>query len=232
MSIKNIWQFNDDIKLLKKKNGSIKILDLGCGFGNVFFHFLHEYGIKSYLGIDKRSYDIIKTKESDHNQYNIDFQKKFGHDLNDLLHYNDSSNKLYEYYRFIYDEIISKNIHLINSLLCEDDFNNHYSNKSYFKYGTDIEVFIESIENEKFDIIVMSKILHYKDIKDPKQLIKLAYSLLNENGFLYIQNNQISKPENKRKITSKEIELWTEELFYKLDFGEDGNYSHYLFRKR
>ncbi len=229
MSIKNIWEFNDDINSLKINNTNIKILDLGCGFGNIFFHFYHEYNISKYLGIEIQSLDKIQSEQSQH----YDYQGKLmtPNSLNDYLWKKPENERLYEYYKLVFQTIINER-KKESIILNKTSFERIYKNKDYFKFDTKIEDFIESIENDKFDIIVMSKILHYKDIKYPKELIKSAYNFLTNNGILYIQNNKTDKTSRKRKITSKEIESWTEDLFYRLDFGEDGNYSHYLFRKK
>lgn len=65
--IKNIWDFKDEIEALKEKNSELKVLDLGCGNGNTFYHFYHQFKITNYLGI--QCFEIIESLEKDQLSY-------------------------------------------------------------------------------------------------------------------------------------------------------------------
>lgn len=230
--------FKEDIECLKRENGEIKVLDLGCQFGNVFFHLYHEFDIKNYLGIEKESYKNIKSAPHQHSTYNgLLLKELFENDLYDFLikfKKEKSQERLYEYYKLVFDKIINKESTL-NDKLDKGSFEKIYTNNKHFLFNTKIEDCIIELTNEKFDIIVMSKILHYKVIGSPVKLINTAYEFLKTDGLLYIQNREIKNPDpNNGKIylDNQTLKKMVQNDFKIIRSNKVNNLSYFLLRKK
>lgn len=203
---KEIWDILKLSDFIKVPNLSkLRILDIGCGPGNVFFHFYVDFGTTNFTGIEQKSKADIEKDPCKFNTYGCN---KLSKCIEEYFDDNDSID-LFFYFIKLIDFKILKHIDKIDKAQFNAIF---LDNKIH--WNTEVEsstVFTNT--NEKFDLIILSKVLHYKTIKDPIGLIKNCLSHLDEGGLIFIKSRKIKKETNKlRKVNEVIFKNWISSL--------------------
>lgn len=200
---KEIWDILKSSDFINVPDLSkLRIFDIGCGPGNAFYHFYADFGTTHFTGIEKKSKAKIEEDLCAFNTYRC---KKLSKCLEEHFDDNDSID-IFFYYNKLLDFKILKYIDEID----EAQFNSIFIDKK-IQWNTEVEssnVFIK--KDEKFDLIILSKVMHYKTIKDPVTLIKNCLCLLEKGGLIYIKSRKIQKENNKHRMVDEAIfKNWT-----------------------
>lgn len=203
---KEIWNILKSSDFINVPDLSkLRILDIGSGPGNAFYHFYGDFGTTYFTGIEKKSKAKIEEDLCAFNTYGC---QKLSKCLEEHFHDNDSID-LFFYFNKLLDFNILKHIDKID----EVQFNTIFLDKK-IQWNTEAEssnVFIK--KDEKFDLILLSKVLHYKTIKNPVSLIKNCLSLLEEGGLIFVKSRKIEKETNMhRKVDETIFKNWINNL--------------------
>ena len=213
---KEIW---DLVKYTDFKNPStIKILDVGCGVGNAFFHFYvnPDFKTSDFIGIEMNCLHQIKGDRAAFNNY---------YDDDDLRDWRDKQRTIDPYLYF--QKLIELRFLKPDPKINEPKFKSLFMDK--ILWGTKIEKskFLEKT-NDKFDLIILSDVLHYKAIKNPRCVIKKCMNLLTKDGLIFVKS-PINNNLNKRRIVNKEIfEEWTKNLKEYREIENDNRFLYFL----
>ena len=152
--------------ILKDSSKRMKILDLGSGLVNKKMEeLLKKYRNSfNYTAVDmKTPYSIFSLETND----NIKSLEK--------VTTGDWITKINNSFRYFEDI----NVKAIN----ETEFNEMF----HFEFGKDAFEYCKENEfKEKYDIVIISNLLHFLDLKIAEELTRLCISMLNENGIIYI----------------------------------------------
>ncbi|MCK4345230.1 MAG: methyltransferase domain-containing protein [Bacteroidales bacterium] len=216
---KEIW---DIVKATDFKNVSntstIRILDIGCGPGNAFYHFYANFGTENFLGIEQRCLSQIKGIPSAFKSY----------DNKDISNWKDDQDENpidpYSYFQ----KLIEYKILNLNTELNENEFNSLFLKK--IRWNTKVEKSnIFKNTSRKFDLILLSKVLHYKGIKNPHCVIKKCINLLTKNGLIFIKSPKINKDTNKRrKVDEETFNEWIKDLNKYKEIEDDCEFLYFL----
>lgn len=218
---KEIWNIvkDTDFKNLSK----IKILDIGCGPGNAFFHFYVNFGTSDFIGIEMNCLHQIKKIDSAFNYY---YNNDLHFDLTNYYSENQNTIDLYFYFKKLAEYDILKLTTEIN----EDKFKSLFMDKILWGMKIEKSKFLEKTNN-KFDLIILSNVLHYKAIKNPRRVIKKCINLLTKDGLIFIKS-PINNNLNKRRIVNKEIfEEWIKNLKEYREIENDNGFFYFLGKK-
>lgn len=95
--------------------------------------------------------------------------------------------------------------------------------------------FLETI-NDKFDLIILSKALHYKDIDNPRCVILECRNLLTKDGLIFIKskrteinvNGELNPGSNRRIVDEKTFKKWTKNLKELRKITDDSGFLYFL----
>lgn len=229
---KEIWNI---VRATDFKNVSypskIRILDIGCGPGNAFFHFFVNFGTSNFTGIEMNCLSQIKVGLYEFKDYG---NKK----LCDCLyeHFIKNQDTIDPY--FYFQKLIEYKILNPNPKVNKNEFKSLFLDKIH--WGTKIEE-SKIFENtsSKFDLIILSKVLHYKDIDNPDFVIKNCMNLLTEDGLIFIKSrkteesnksNILNNPKKRelRKVNEKIFVKWTKNLKEFKEIEDDCEFLYFL----
>ncbi len=217
---KEIWNILMDTDF--KDASKIKILDIGCGPGDAFFHFYVNFGTSDFIGIELKSLNQIKGDLAAFKNYG-------GEDGEKLLYWLDENRSTIDPYLY-FQKLIDYDILKPDPKINEHKFKSLFMNK--ILWGTKIEESnIFKKPSDKYDLIILSKVLHYKDIDNPGFVIKNCVNLLTENGLIFIKSRKIQETSKKRKIDEIIFEEWTENLKEHKKIENDSKFLYFLGKK-
>lgn len=212
---KEIWDIVKDTDF--KKPSIIKILDIGCGVGNVFFHFYvnPDFATSDFIGIEMNCLHQIKGDRAAFNNYDDD-------DLRDWL----DKQRTYDPYLY-FQKLIKLKFLKPDPQINEHKFKSLFMDKILWGMKIEKSKFLEKTNN-KFDLIILSNVLHYKAIKNPRRVIKKCINLLTKDGLIFIKS-PINNNLNKRRIVNKEIfEEWIKNLKEYREIENDNRFLYFL----
>lgn len=218
---KEIWNI---VRATDFKNVSdpskIRILDIGCGPGNAFYHFFADFETTYFTGIEKKSKDNIKEDLCAFKTYGC---KKLAKCLK--KHSVENQDTIDPY--FYFQKLIEYKILNPNPKVNKNEFKSLFLDKIH--WGTKIEesnIFENTIN--KFDLILLSKVLHYKDIDNPHCVIKESTDLLTENGLIFIKSPKIKEPSTHRKVDEETFKAWIKDLNEFKEIEDDCEFLYFL----
>lgn len=215
---KEIWDIVKDTDF--KNPSTIKILDIGCGVGNVFFHFYvnPDFNTSDFIGIEMNCLHQIKRDRAAFNIYDDD-------DLREWL----DKQRTYDPYLY-FQKLIELELLKPDPKINEHKFNSLFMDK--ILWGTKIEKskFLEKT-NDKFDLLILSDVIHYKAIKNPRCVINKCINLLTKDGLIFVKS-PINNNLNKRRMVDKIIfEEWTMDLNKFKEIKNDKGFLYFLGKK-
>lgn len=153
---------------IKSPSADHRILDLGCNDPGSFFRLYHKYNFLEYFGIDiSESINVsIPYTASTRRPEELCLP---------------SNSSIYEKYDAFHKHVLGS-FHKLNKLAFEEIF--------HFQLSTDISDSLKAFKksNGKFDLIVLSNILHlYPNKNDASNLIKDCINVLELDGQIFIK---------------------------------------------
>lgn len=218
---KEIWELFDQWKLdeylLKTQN--VKILDLGCGPGNLLYYLYHQNKSLQYTGVEEKGIDKLEEGWTSFPTYDGRI------DLDDLLG-DQTKIPLYKYYFEIAKVIIG-----INNPLSEEEFRIEIRNK--INDGISISDFLSKKDNgySRYHLIVLSKVLHFRNIGPPEEVIDECYNLLLSKGYIAItlKKNGFGS-DNRIEYSFGDLLEWTRG-FTQIEANDTEDIIYYLGKK-
>lgn len=177
------------IKNQLPENGTV--LDIGTGVGIPSYQLYHQNKKLKFSGIDKES--KVKLEKI--------AVSLIGDDPYLEQLYTDRGRlKLYEIYEHVTRTIFN----------AEPIDKTNFRNTFGFQFKQD---WVQYLTNQKlkFDLIIMSNILHYGDFTDHNFVFERVNSKLNDNGLIYITSPTDS---DRNKIFPKQLEINFKKYFY------------------
>lgn len=217
---KEVWElFNQwklDEYLIKIQN--VKILDLGCGPGNLLYHLYHQYKSLQYTGVEEKKIDELEKSISLFHDYDSKIDKV------DLI---DNQNKipLYKYYSEVARVIIG-----INKPLSEKEFRIEIRNK--INYGICISDFLRKKDNRysSYHLIILSKVLHYRNVGPPKEVVNKCFNLLICKGYIVITLKKNGFGSDRIEYSFQDLMDWTKD-FTEIKAEDSKDIIYYLGKK-
>ncbi len=217
---KEVWElFNQwklDEYLIKIQN--VKILDLGCGPGNLLYHLYHQYKSLQYTGVEEKKIDELEKSISLFYDYDSKIDKV------DLI---DNQNKipLYKYYSEVARVIIG-----INEPLSEKEFRIEIRNK--INDGICISDFLRKKDNlySSYHLIVLSKVLHYRNVGPPKEVVNKCFNLLICKGYIAITLKKNGFGSDRIEYSFQDLMDWTKD-FTEIEAEDSKDIIYYLGKK-
>lgn len=217
---KEVWELYNQWKLdeylIKIQNA--KILDLGCGPGNLLYHLYHQYKSLQYTGVEEKKIDELEKSISLFNDYDNKIDKA------DLI---DNQNKipLYKYYSEVARVIIG-----INEPLSEEEFRIKIRNK--INDGICISDFLRKKDNlySNYHLIVLSKVLHYRNVGPPKEVVNKCFNLLICKGYIAITLKKNGFGSDRIEYSFQDLMDWTKD-FTEIEAEDSKDIIYYLGKK-
>jgi len=218
---KEIWNI---VRATDFKNVSypskIRILDIGCGPGNAFFHFFVNFGTSNFTGIEQKSLSQIKGTLCAFKTYGC---KKLSKCLE--KHSEENQDTIDPY--FYFQKLIEYNILNLITGLNENEFNSLFIDKILWETKIEESNIFENTIN-KFDLILLSKVLHYRDIDNPNFVIKKCMNLLTENGLIFIKSRKTNESSNCIKVDEETFKAWIKDLNEFKEIEDDCEFLYFL----
>lgn len=168
------------------------ILDIGFGTGRNVYYSIHNLNSSDIYGCDIDTKDKIEKCESFYTDFSI--EKGF-HIFSEKLKDEFNSSGMIDYYNH-YSEFAVK--YLNKTPLPQKYLDSLLAN---LEYGIGYEDYLTKVENMKFDLIFLSRIIHYESVKHDELLSKCK-SVLNESGLIYIS---FPRDSGRQKINTFEL---------------------------
>lgn len=173
------------VVLQKYLTDNCQILDIGCELGNQLFPFV-DFKPKLLVGIDNNEFylkHIFRNFLMDRNDYQK-IVKKNGKLIN--LHDEDKPVKYW------------KNLFPEQAKIFEDKFR-------FIIHEYDGRIENYSIDEDKYDIIIVSNVLHFLEPNLVEKVIKKIISGTKKGGKIYISINQSEKYKTPSYVVNKKI---------------------------
>lgn len=195
----------------RETNRTIKIIDIGSGciWRKIEFLFSMFKNKFEYTAVDKKTECSIFYQELDEEN-----QCEENISTNDWI---TSINQ-----RLKFNGI--KDIEIVNESL--------FQKSCKLNFNTDVIEFIDQIkENNKYDIILLSNVLHFIERDQANSILSICKAMLTQNGLLYVCVL------NDQQIDYKRVNLYNIESFNRMKYGlvdinESLNTFHYEFTGR
>lgn len=177
------------------------VLDVGFGTGYKSYQLFHAKNDLHIIGIEKNNKINLES----------DLYRLFGQDhdneLEDIFRKNNNKIKYYEFY-----EHIAKK-YLKTKSISE----NNYKTVFDFQFDIKFEDYEKKNDDKKFDLILLSNVLHYKDMIDIHQILLDTNLLLKQKGLIYVTFPRVDDDKDRRKIDLDDFEKLFREYFNILD---------------
>lgn len=202
------------------KGSDLRALDIGFGTGILSYQLIHCHNFKNVFGLDKMAkLDIVDDK----NQSSF-FQATIGNKFLKRKEVEEEfdDNRGIDYYWF-YKVYVEKELN--QKPFSEDEFEIFLNSNVCF--GKQIKDYSWA---KTYDLIILSRVLHYMESSEQKDAIKRALDNLNDNGVLFIVNRPDVKKGNLLDGIIKEFNLQN----IKIDFFEvspEEKYDFYVLKK-
>lgn len=182
ISKKIVFDFDDVIT--RNINSKSKVLDIGFGTGKYLYRIYHNIGTPFLYGIEKSKQEVIEKSES------LNMQQIINCKLRKELEDQYEGVSRFEFYTKYVKMELNK----------EPLSNKEFENIFNLKYDTDFDKKV--LGKNKFNFILAQKVIHYFEVKTPKEFIEECLDLLVYGGGIYIT---FPIERGKRKINKKDF---------------------------
>lgn len=163
------------------KDGSV--LDVGFRYPIMFYALYHMFKFKKFEGVDRSAKNECLSKAKEYEAKDEIINQKIK-----------EANSFFD----IYDALVAPELNQLPKL-GEEDFNNLFYKNLHFE--TEIQGFLKNYENQKYDFINLSNVLHLLkgdiiDIYEVDIVVSKCLNMLNPLGIMYIrtQTTRFSYP--------------------------------------
>jgi len=170
------------------KGDNLIALDIGSGTGILAYQLFHTNKFRSICGVELIPKEGLVNEES--KSHTLFYQASEGHESLKRYVEFDNYHKI-DLYNFYCEYVKAE---LKNKPLIKEEFEN------VFQFTFDTE-FRDYSNDELFDLIILSRVLHYNSKKEQIKIIKYAIDKLNNGGVIFIVN----RPGLKNGIDLKNI---------------------------